>query len=261
MLHIHTIGLDIHHIGEFCIDRPHGSDDHLLVIFKSEAIVHIGGAELFAPPDSAILYTPGHPQLYRTHGRTYVNHFLHFSMDEADQFSFGKKMPLNTLFQPGGVSELEDLMRLISLEQICPSPRRDEYIDLLSRLLLMKLEDSCTGMHVRGLCAHSSELNKLRADIYTNAGRYSSVEQLAQQMAMSVSYFHQLYKTHFGVSCYEDLLAAKLQAARYYLRSTEMPIREIAAMCGYENDVCFMRLFKRRMGRTPSEYRAESRRE
>ena len=46
-----------------------------------------------------------------------------------------------------------------------------------------------------------------------------------------------------------------MNAARYYLQHTELTVREIAALCGYENDVVFMRLFKGRVGVTPTEYR------
>ena len=37
MLHLHAIGMDIHHHGAFSIQRPHGSGDWLLVIFKTDA--------------------------------------------------------------------------------------------------------------------------------------------------------------------------------------------------------------------------------
>ena len=33
VLHLHAIGMDIHHHGAFSIQRPHGSGDWLLVIF------------------------------------------------------------------------------------------------------------------------------------------------------------------------------------------------------------------------------------
>ena len=62
-----------------------------------------------------------------------------------------------------------------------------------------------------------------------------------------------------SVSCYEDLLAARINAARYYLQQTALSIREIATLCGYENDVVFMRLFKRRMGQTATEFRGQCR--
>lgn len=50
MLHLHAIGMDIHHHGAFSIQRPHGSGDWLLVIFKTDALLTLDGRELPAAP-------------------------------------------------------------------------------------------------------------------------------------------------------------------------------------------------------------------
>ena len=122
-------------------------------------------------------------------------------------------------------------------------------------MLLIKLSDGCTSRKPTAHGAHVAQMNMLRADLYANPGKYASVPEMASATGLSLSYFHQLYRERFGVSCYEDLLAARMNAARYYLQHTELTVREIAALCGYENDVVFMRLFKGRLGVTPTEYR------
>ena len=53
----------------------------------------------------------------------------------------------------------------------------------------------------------------------------------------------------------EDVLRAKTGLAEYYLANTDMQVREIAALCGFENDVHFMRQFRKRTGSTALEYR------
>ena len=65
MLHLHAIGMDIHHHGAFSIQRPHGSGDWLLVIFKTDALLTLDGRELPAAPGSAVLFKPGQQQMYR----------------------------------------------------------------------------------------------------------------------------------------------------------------------------------------------------
>ena len=67
-----------------------------------------------------------------------------------------------------------------------------------------------------------------------------------------------MYRAEFGVSCYEDVLRAKTGLAEYYLANTDMQVREIAALCGFENDVHFMRQFKRRYNMTPSQFRQKN---
>jgi AraC family transcriptional regulator of arabinose operon len=82
---------------------------------------------------------------------------------------------------------------------------------------------------------------------------------MAERLALSPSYFQTLYRAEFGVSCYEDVLRAKTRLAQYYLANTTMTVREISGLCGFENDVHFMRQFRKRTGLTALEYRRISR--
>lgn len=54
MMVFHAIGMNYRHDGEFSIDRPAGSGDELLLVFKTEARVSLQGGEVTAPPDSAL---------------------------------------------------------------------------------------------------------------------------------------------------------------------------------------------------------------
>jgi len=103
--------------------------------------------------------------------------------------------------------------------------------------------------------ANSESLNMLRAEMYSNAGKFKSVADMAERINVSPSYLHQLYKDQFGISCYDDLLSAKIKTAQYYLGNSTLSVKEISSICGYDNSVCFMRRFKDRVGLTPSEYR------
>ena len=252
MFKLNAIGLDIRHIGDFTIDRPDGSGDYLLVIFKTNASLTINENEQTAPPDSAIIYGKGEKQLYGTICGNYVNHFLHFDTDSTDDL-YGIR--LDNLLLPDNISEIESLLRMISREQMSESENRDSYIDMLIRMALMKLcEKNRTEPLMLGNI-HGSLLTDIRAEMYANAGQFTSVRQLAERANLSLSHFQGLYKKLFGISCYEDLLSAKIKAAQYYLSSTNLSVKEIATLCGYDTDTCFMRRFKERTAMTPMEYR------
>ena len=102
---------------------------------------------------------------------------------------------------------------------------------------------------------HSAALRALRTELYDQPGRWRTVEQLAARASLSQPHLQKLWRELFSVSCYEDMLDARTRAARYYLLHTDLSVKAIAAQCGYENDVCFMRRFKLRTGLTPSELR------
>ena len=50
-----------------------------------------------------------------------------------------------------------------------------------------------------------------------------------------------------------------MEQARHYLSETNMPIRQIALLCGYENTNFFYYLFHRTLGIHPMDYRMSSR--
>lgn len=244
--------MDMRHGGDFRIDRPGGSGDDLLIIFKTNAFIDFGDGETAVHPCSAVVYTKGKKQLYGAAGTAYVNDFLHFD-SEGEKLS----VPVDTLIELGSIMELEEILRLISREQMSFSSGRDECLDMLIKILMLKLRDAAADISYVPRNIHVSELSALRAEMYSSPGRFERVEQLAQRLNFSLSHFQQLYKTVFGVSCYEDLLSAKIRSAQYYLSTTGLSVKEIAVLCGYENDVCFMRRFKQRTGMTALEYRRE----
>jgi AraC family transcriptional regulator of arabinose operon len=55
------------------------------------------------------------------------------------------------------------------------------------------------------------------------------------------------------------VIACKIPYAKTSLAATGGTVREIATLCGYENEEHFMRQFKREVGLTPTEYRKQMR--
>ena len=52
-----------------------------------------------------------------------------------------------------------------------------------------------------------------------------------------------------------DVIRSRIEHSKYLLSTTDMPIAQIAEMCGYKCELHFMRQFKTRMNMTPTEYR------
>lgn len=131
-------------------------------------------------------------------------------------------------------------------------PNSQESIDLLLRLLLTKLAD---GSGHRECSPYCGALRELRAAIYRNPSEPHTIDNIAASLSLSPSHFQHLYKREFGVGCYEDILAARHEMAKHYLGSTTLSVKKIAELCGFDNDVHFMRQFKKRSGVTATEYR------
>ncbi|MGN0505382.1 MAG: helix-turn-helix domain-containing protein [Lachnospiraceae bacterium] len=254
---LHMIGLDLKHDKNFIINRPEGSGDNLLLIYKTEALVYKNEEKIHVFPNSCIIYKKRTPQHYCACSETYINHFLHFDSCGDSVFS-ELSLPVDTPFYLQNIEEIESILRFISREQISASPLKESNAGLLLQLLFQKLSENQREFHAMEYdLKHREELTALRSEIYSTPRKYSTVRELADSVNLSLSYFQSLYSTYFGVSCYDDLLTAKIASGKSFLQNSNLSVKEIAFLCGYENDTCFMRCFKKRTGLTPSEYRRE----
>lgn len=253
VIRLHAIGLSYTHDGDFLIDRPNGSGDNLLLIFKTPAFVVVNGVKQSVPADSAIMYSLGSPQLYGAVNDSYENHWVHFECDEKDIFFDRIK---NAFDVPRSVSSLiaaENVLEMLTVENVSHEEHNTAE-DLLLRLLILKIfGESSVSRTVRTV--HSEALRKLRAEVYSKPSFGYTTENMAAKLNLSTSYFQMIYKKEFGISCYDDVIMARIAAAEHYLRNTEMTIKEISHLCGYENDVHFSRQYKLRRGMTATEYR------
>ena len=253
---LHTLGMDYHHDSDFLIDRPNGSGDDLIVIFKTPAIIRLNNNIMHISSGSAVVYSSECPQYYGADGAEYTNHWVHFECrDNAFMQRIG--MPFDTVISVRDMTAIERYLELLSIESLSDGVNTAESNDLLLRLLLTKLAEGA-DRHTAQSSHHCAALRDLRASIHRNPADKRSVDALAQTVSLSPSHFQYLYKQEFGVSCYEDILNARLDMAKYYLRSTALPIRRIAELCGYENDVHFIRQFRKRTGMTAGEYRKQN---
>lgn len=255
---VHDIGMNFRHSSVFFINRPNGSGDNLLLIFKTPARIKLAEEIKIIPADTAIIYKKGTEQSYGAYGDTYINHWLHFEADETDEIYKKLNLTFNVPIYLKNHEVCEKVMSDIHNEALSQNPNCEISIDILLRLLAARIAENLTSSGETGLPRdniHSAALRRLRADIYDNPARTVTIRSLAASLGLSPSYFQSVYRTQFGVSCYDDVLNARIRAAKYYLRSTHLSVKEISLLCGCENPEHFMRQFRLRTGQTPTEYR------
>jgi AraC-like DNA-binding protein len=84
------------------------------------------------------------------------------------------------------------------------------------------------------------------------------MKQLARELGVSYSSFRRIFKQHTGLPPAQYHLQLRLLKAENLLRSTVMPIGEVAEQTGFESIYYFSRIFKKKNGVAPSEFRKES---
>jgi transcriptional regulator GlxA family with amidase domain len=81
------------------------------------------------------------------------------------------------------------------------------------------------------------------------------VERLAEQAGMSPRTFARIYAATTGLTPARMVEKIRIEAVRRNLEETGMPIKQIAALCGFDQEDRLRRAFARQVGTTPAEYR------
>ncbi len=244
------------HSADFVVNRPHGSGDYVLLIIKTEAFFILNGERIVAPKDSVIAYKKGTPQIYGAAKDKFINDWIHFELDknEYDELkSLG--VEFDTILQTHNSSILSSLIKSVFYELYSNNLYSDDSVSLFLRLILLKLAESRKTPVPSGEGIYYEALSKLRSDIYSYPDKDWSIESICLNLSISRSHLHHLYKTTFNTTISTDILTSRIEYAKYLLFSTDIQIKEISELCGYKNDVHFMRTFKRVLGITPTEYR------
>jgi transcriptional regulator GlxA family with amidase domain len=88
-----------------------------------------------------------------------------------------------------------------------------------------------------------------------------NVEQLANQLNVSYSWFRRTFAQHTGSSPHQYLLELRLARARSLLSGTALSVKVVARQTGFEDEHYFCRIFREKTGLTPSQWRDRHRRE
>ncbi|MCI1859112.1 MAG: AraC family transcriptional regulator [Sporolactobacillus sp.] len=100
-----------------------------------------------------------------------------------------------------------------------------------------------------------SDLQPVRDWIRIHSYDDLSLEQIARRFNYNKSYLSRIYKKNFGISISEQMVKFRLKRAKDLLSETDLNIVTIASQIGYDDSKYFMRIFKKREGITPSQYR------
>ena len=82
-----------------------------------------------------------------------------------------------------------------------------------------------------------------------------TVEEIAGALRLNRSYFGKIFRESTGKSPQSFLMSYRMIKASELLASTELPVKEIGASVGYENQLHFSRAFKTIYGISPREWR------
>ena len=120
------------------------------------------------------------------------------------------------------------------------------------------ISSSATQREVRGGQLRDFYIQEAVCYIKQNYPYPITVEEIANACKLNRSYFSKLFRDTMGCPPQEFLIRLRLSRAADFMKGTRMSIGDIAARCGYPNQLHFSRAFKKRYGVSPREWRLQN---
>ncbi len=95
--------------------------------------------------------------------------------------------------------------------------------------------------------------------IHAHLDQKLSLDQIAAHLNLSVYYFCTLFAQSVGTSPYQYVLQQRVERVKQLLKTTQLPLSEIAVMAGFNDQTQMSKHFRKLTATTPKAYRQEAR--
>jgi len=268
-------GCNIHHDGDplvvncsgyVCMDMPfitrheYGRVDYYLQIMDT-------GHLLAYPDKEAEEFLPGmfiiHKPTTRYHyellpGNNVGYFWVHYSGFHAGRLLHNLGIETNRIYNTDGSvkrrQRIAQSFECIFAEFINRRPGMDEACGALLTDIMVDLARGVDKLKM-GEKRKLSSLSYLHQHFQENI----RVKALADMEHLSESRYREVFRQHTGFSPTDYRTALRIQYACDQLAKTDSSITKIAADCGYDDVLYFLRIFKQKKGITPGSYRNQHR--
>lgn len=232
----------------------------LLFIMKGKLNIRIRGNEFLSKAGDMIVYLPGEVHQEKTLSK--ATSFLCVRFREYNLKQFKLELPdISPAFfvfsVPGKYGIVEVLNRAIVEEksrlpgsEILRTAYFLEFFVLLTRAY-MESKKMNTDQSQSGAERISFAIDLIKKSL----DKPVKLNELADSSFLSTSYFSEVFKRKTGTSPKQFIIKEKTEKAKHMLKTTDMPLKQIAEELGYESESYFHKQFKKQALVTPMEYR------
>ncbi len=229
------------------------NDFYLMYLCRGKLKIWHGKNECVLKSGQVIIFPPHTPVLYKSLSDDRIDcRWIHFTGNKAEKLiedaQLPLAMPIEVSIDEKIISEFQSLF--------------NEYID---RDFLFETTSIAKFINIISLFGRAAvRLNKGQISaslksalkyIDLNYTKTIDIKELAKQEHISYTYFRTLFKKKTGTSPNQYIIMLRLKNAATLLKQTELSIKEIAKSVGFSDQMYFSRIFKKRFGMTPKEFR------
>lgn len=240
---------------------PEGRNDYQLIYIASgKGEFHFKKGIEVVEKGNMVLYRPGEPQIYRYYAADKVEvYWVHFTGSRVKSILSHYNFPkIENVFSVGSSHDYKWLYNQMIRELQLRRNNYDELLQILLRHIML-----ITSRHLQEQESGTKDIfSGIESAIHyfnENYNKPIKIEQYAKEHYISTNRFIQNFKKIANMTPIQYILYLRISAAKEYLVSTDKSIKEIASDIGYDNALYFSRLFRKVVGLSPSDYRADIR--
>lgn len=192
-------------------------------------------------------------------------YFLHFKIEQPPLYFPQIQLCEKTITLPAGiVGTLPSLDRLIimmkQLQDVVRTYNNPDYSNYLTTAILIEffheIQETTLEPVNKEKKKHKVQLyNDIVDYIKCNISTNIKVSDIASHFGYNPKYFSSLFNSITGKSLKQYLISEKMEHAKFLLSDSNQSILEISKSLGFNDSHNFMKLFKKQVGLTPTEYR------
>jgi AraC family transcriptional regulator of arabinose operon len=205
------------------------------------------------PAHTFFLWTPGNRHTFGHPERPWSHAWIHCHGNLIAEALVASRIPLNRPVAFADAYLIERYLKPIHdelKEYVVPDPVILEG----SLAIWIRAIDRETNSAARGSKVPERTLRALRF-LESHLDEPLTLKDLADQAHLSISRFSFEFSAFLGTSPMDYLLELRLRQAVHFLRDRNLSISEVADRTGFKDPFYFSRQFKKRLGRSPLQYR------
>lgn len=136
-------------------------------------------------------------------------------------------------------------------------PSKDMFADFMLRELIIRVLQTEARTNYTENAKELSRDNRLAYVINyikENLSKHLTIKELSEQIYMSESNFHRVFKNELNISPIDFINNERIKLATDLLKNPDKQIKEVYMECGFNSLSYFIRVFKRRELISPGEY-------
>lgn len=236
----------------------------LLLIQQGTLCITMDDQEYEVGPNQFLLLLPGRLHFGTTPSKGMLSYYwMHFSMNRSrtqlcDSCTLTESQYSLPVFGDLG----KDLRASLIFQSLLDMTRRSHYqIDwrchYLSSYLLLEISHEAAGQCSSSQLQLPEPVIRIHDFIQANYSGPVSSRTIAEHFGYHPVYLERYYRKYTGTSITSSIHEARIEASKNLLLNADsvMSLEEIAAACGFSDVKYYMRIFKRLVGITPTQYK------